>query len=331
MDADAIDRLEELIDYDRDFIAEADAKADVEEREYRSDVAVDRLKKQLTEQITRELLRKYAHPDNSGNPYCGVILAGGTASRLGELSRVTNKHLLPVGYWPMIYYPIRKLVGAGIREVMIVTGTDHMGDFVELLGSGKSHGARFTYRVQDQAGGVAQALGLAEWFCNGCKRPVVLLGDNIFHDSLHDLLEMAWDKPDEAFIVLKEVPDPGRYGVVELDGELKTGKSYDWARIVSIEEKPREPRGKHAVAGIYVYPNDVFDVIRELKPSKRGELEITDVNNHYFGQGRLNFYIMEGYWTDAGTHASLQEANRLVLDNPPKFDPMGPYVPETLE
>lgn len=283
----------------------------------------------LTEQIAKNLLRKL-HRDQD-NPFCGVVLAGGRGSRLGELTKVTNKHLLPVGYVPMIYHPIQKLVYAGIKDIMLVTGTEHMGDFVNLLGSGKSHGCRLTYRVQEEAGGVAQALGLAEWFCNGCKRPVVLLGDNIFHDSLHDVLSRAWDKPDEAFIIIKEVTDPGRYGVVELDGPLPPEKPYDWSRIISIEEKPAQPRGKHAVTGIYIYPNDVFDVIKTLKPSTRGELEITDVNNYYLGTGRLNFHIMEGYWTDAGTLHSWHDANRIVIADKPHFEPDEPYVPETLE
>ena len=236
----------------------------------------------------------------------GVILAGGKGTRMGELTRVTNKHLLPVGPWPMVYYPLKKLVGSGVTEIMLVTGTEHMGDFVELLGSGRNHGCSLTYRVQDEAGGIAQALGLAENFCGG-HTCVVVLGDNIFYD----FLSSAWIRglKDDAGIVLKCVPDPSRYGVAEL-------VSGD---VVSIEEKPAQPKGNHAVTGVYVYPPDVFDVIGTLKPSARGELEITDVNNHYLKCGRLRYSVLEGYWTDAGTLESLAEANRLVSESPPRF------------
>src|SRR5262245_41465212 len=231
----------------------------------------------------------------------GVILAGGKGTRLGELTKVTNKHLLPVGPFPMIYHPLRKLVEAGIKDILLVSGTEHMGDFVELLGSGRCHDCELTYRVQDEAGGIAQALGLAEAFCaNG--RCVVLLGDNIFEDSLTGSLQSANQHPQDAWIAVKRVPDPGRYGVAEMAGE----------RIIGIEEKPRLPKSDHAVAGIYLYPPDVFNVIRMLKPSRRGELEITDVNMHYLHQGRLGYSVLDGYWTDAGTPDSLAMANMLV-------------------
>jgi glucose-1-phosphate thymidylyltransferase len=238
----------------------------------------------------------------------GVILAGGKGTRLGELTRVTNKHLLPVGPFPMVYHPLKKLVGAGVRDVLLVSGTEHMGDFVELLGSGREHGCHLTYRVQDEAGGIAQALGLAEQFCRG-DRSVVLLGDNIFLDSLHDLLGAADAAPNDAFVLLKRVPDPQRYGVAELQGE----------RILSIEEKPKKPKSDFAVAGIYLYPPDVFEVIRTLKPSGRGELEITDVNRHYLEQARLRHRSLHGYWTDAGTMDSLATANKLVWEQMPHF------------
>src|SRR5947209_19165698 len=192
----------------------------------------------------------------------GVILAGGKGTRLGELTKVTNKHLLPVGAYPMVYHPLKKLVGAGIKEVLLVSGTEHMGDFVELLGSGREHDCRLTYRVQDEAGGIAQALGLAELFCHGA-RTVVILGDNVFLDPLGPLLAEANARPDHAWVALKRVPDPGRYGVAELKG----------GQVVGIEEKPKKPKSDHAVAGIYVYPSDVFDFIQTLKPSQRGELE----------------------------------------------------------
>ena len=238
----------------------------------------------------------------------GVILAGGKGTRMGELTKVTNKHLLPVGPWPMVYHPLKKLAGCGIQEVLLVSGTDHMGDFVELLGSGKDHGCRLTYRVQDEAGGIAQALGLAEHFCSG-SRAVVLLGDNIFRDPLVGLVEKAASRPDWAWIGLKRVPDPGRYGVAELDGD----------RVTAIVEKPAEPKSDLAVVGVYIYPPDVFGVIKTLKPSGRGELEITDVNNYYLRQGRMGFSTLDGYWTDAGTLDSLDLANELVRQEPPRF------------
>lgn len=238
----------------------------------------------------------------------GIVLAGGKGTRLGELTKVTNKHLLPVGPVPMVYHPIKKLTGAGIRDVLLVSGTEHMGDFVELLGSGREHGCTLTYRVQDEAGGIAQALGLAELFCTGA-RCAVILGDNIFHDPLGGLLADAAKKPDWAWVALKRVPDPKRYGVAELDGD----------RIVSIEEKPLNPKSDFAVAGIYVYPADVFTITRTLKPSARGELEITDVNRHYLEQGRLGYSMLQGYWTDAGTLESLATANMLVRESPPLY------------
>jgi len=231
----------------------------------------------------------------------GVILAGGKGTRLGELTKVTNKHLLPVGPFPMIYHPLKKLVDAGIKDIVLVSGTEHMGDFVELLGSGRQHHCELTYRVQDEAGGIAQALGLAEAFCAD-SRCVVLLGDNIFEDSLTGLLASADQRPRDAWIAVKRVPDPGRYGVAEMAGE----------RIIGIEEKPRQPKSDHAVAGIYLYPPDVFEVIKSLKPSRRGELEVTDVNMHYLHQGRLGYSVLDGYWTDAGTPDSLAMANMLV-------------------
>jgi glucose-1-phosphate thymidylyltransferase len=238
----------------------------------------------------------------------GVILAGGKGTRLGELTKVTNKHLLPVGPFPMVYHPLKKIVGAGIRDVLLVSGTEHMGDFVELLGSGREHGCTLTYRVQDEAGGIAQALGLAELYCHNA-RCLVVLGDNIFFDPLADLATAAAKEPEQAWVLLKRVADPQRYGVAELrDGA-----------VVSIEEKPAKPRSDFAVAGVYLYPPDVFEVIRTLRPSARGELEITDVNNYYLGKGRLRCRMLDGYWTDAGTLESLSHANQLVHAQPPRF------------
>ena len=238
----------------------------------------------------------------------GVILAGGKGTRMGELTKVTNKHLLPVGPYPMVYHPLKKLTGAGLTDILLVSGTEHMGDFIELLGSGKDHGCRLTYRVQDEAGGIAQALGLAELFCTD-SRSCVLLGDNIFQASLKPMLDAANAKPDWAWIGLKEVHDPGRYGVAELSGD----------RVVGIEEKPADPKSNLAVVGIYIYPPDVFTLIKTLKPSRRGELEITDVNNFYLKEGRMGYSTLDGYWTDAGTLDSLDVANDLVRKQSPTF------------
>ena len=238
----------------------------------------------------------------------GIVLAGGKGSRLGELTKVTNKHLLPVGPIPMVYHPLKKIIGAGIRDILVVSGTEHMGDFVELLGSGKDHKCQLTYRVQDEAGGIAQALALAETFSAG-HRSLVILGDNIFEAPVKVMMDDANAHPDWAWLGLKQVHDPDRYGVAELDGK----------RVVSIEEKPKNPKSDYAVIGIYVYPADVFDVIRTLKPSARGEYEITDVNNYYLEQGRMGYSILPGYWTDAGTLESLLVANELVNQKMPEF------------
>lgn len=238
----------------------------------------------------------------------GVVLAGGSGTRLYPLTKVTNKHLLPVGPYPMVYYPLKKLIGAGLKDILLVSGTEHMGDFVELLGSGTGHDCRLTYRVQDQAGGIAQALGLAELFCTS-SRCCVLLGDNIFQAPLAPMLEAAAKHPDWAWIGLKEVHDPGRYGVAEVQG----------SKVLGIEEKPKSPKSNYAVVGIYIYPPDVFEVIKTLKPSGRGELEITDVNNYYLKEGRMGSSVLDGYWTDAGTLDSLDVANELVRKEPPKW------------
>ena len=231
----------------------------------------------------------------------GVVLAGGTGSRLYPLTKVTNKHLLPVGREPMMFHPVRKLVQAGIREILIVTGTDHMGDVVGLLGSGKDFGCEFTYRVQDQAGGIAQALGLAQRFGRD-GRLAVILGDNIFEASIAPFAEAFRQQGSGAKILVKEVPDPGRYGVAITEG----------ARVTGIVEKPRNPPSALAVTGVYFYDETVFDVIAGLRPSARGELEITDVNNAYIQRGDLTFDVLPGWWTDAGTFESLKFANELL-------------------
>jgi glucose-1-phosphate thymidylyltransferase len=229
----------------------------------------------------------------------GIILAGGTGSRLYPLTKVTNKHLLPVGDKPMIYHPIKKLTEVGIEEILIVTGTEHMGAVVNLLGSGKDFGCRFTYKVQDEAGGIAQALGLAENFA-GNEPVLVILGDNIFESSLNDAVK---DYPGKgAQIMIQEVPDPKRYGVAELDDN----------RVISIEEKPKEPKSTYAVTGVYFYDSSVFECIKTLKPSGRGELEITDVNNHYIQKGAMKSSVLNGWWTDAGTPESYRIANELI-------------------
>jgi len=237
----------------------------------------------------------------------GVVLAGGTGSRLMPLTKVTNKHLLPVGDKPMIFHPIEKLTGVGIEDILIVTGVEHMGDVVSLLGSGKDFGCRFTYKVQDEAGGIAQALGLARGFAR--EEPlVVLLGDNIFRDSLTSYAGRFMKQGGGARLLLRQVDDPHRFGVAEIAGD----------RIVGIEEKPRQPKSHYAVTGIYFYDGAVFDIIDTLRPSGRGEMEITDVNNAYITAGRMHYDLLDGWWTDAGTFESLRKANELVGQEPPR-------------
>ncbi|MCB0218689.1 MAG: NTP transferase domain-containing protein [Chrysiogenetes bacterium] len=232
----------------------------------------------------------------------GVILAGGSGSRLAPLTKTTNKHLLPVGHEPMIYHPIKKLTDAGISDILVVTGVEHMGQVVNQLGSGKDFGCRFTYKVQDEPGGIAQALGLAEQFAAG-HPVIVLLGDNIFGDALSGHIKTYEGSGKGAMVLLKEVSDPQRFGVARFDGET----------IAEIIEKPKDPPSNSAITGIYFYDARVFDFIRRLKPSARGELEITDVNNRYLELGELAHARLSGYWTDAGTHESLARANALVL------------------
>ena len=231
----------------------------------------------------------------------GVVLAGGTGSRLYPLTKVTNKHLLPVGKKPMIYYPVEKLIEAGIYEILIVTGTEHMGDIVTLLGSGKELNCQFTYKVQDEAGGIAQALGLAENFAGGSSITVIL-GDNIFEDSIKPAVTRFSSKDAGAMILLKEVSDPQRFGVADIQGD----------RVLGIEEKPSSPKSNYCVTGVYMYDANVFDFIKTLKPSSRNELEITDVNNHYIEQGNMSFDFLKGWWTDAGTFESLKRATELT-------------------
>ncbi|MGM1050164.1 MAG: sugar phosphate nucleotidyltransferase [Bacillota bacterium] len=230
-----------------------------------------------------------------------IILAGGTGSRLYPLTKVTNKHLLPVGKYPMIFYSVEKLKHAGLHDILIITGRDHMGDVVNLLGSGSELGVSFTYKVQDEAGGIAQALGLAKQFV-GEDQVVVILGDNVFLDDITPYVNQFRMQKSGAKILIQQVDDVSKFGVPEIQGD----------RIISIEEKPTAPKSHYAVTGIYMYDSRVFDIISTLKPSPRGELEITDVNNAYIERGELTFDILQGWWTDAGTHISLARANELA-------------------
>ena len=230
----------------------------------------------------------------------GIILAGGTGSRLYPLTKVTNKHLLPVYDRPMIYYPLQTLLTAGIKDIMIVSGRGHAGHFLELLGSGADFNARFTYEIQDEAGGIAQALALAEDFADD-DNVAVILGDNIFQDNVKDTIQSFTSG---ARIFLKPVPDAARFGVAEVD----EGRG----QVLCIEEKPEAPKSDLAVAGLYLYDNGVFNVIKTLKPSGRGELEITDVNNEYIRQKAMGYSVLDGYWSDAGTFGSLLRAGVMV-------------------
>ena len=235
----------------------------------------------------------------------GVILAGGTGSRLFPLTRVTNKHLLPVYDRPMIFYPIQTLVNAGVTDILLVTGGHSAGDFLRLLGNGKDFGLKhINYTYQEGEGGIADALRLAEHFADG--GPIcVVLGDNIIETNIIRACEEFAERPQGARIILREVSDPERFGVPVFDGD----------RIVRIEEKPKEPKSRFAVIGIYIYDETVFDRIRRLRPSARGELEITDVNNQYLEEGTLSYSVLEGWWTDAGTFDSLLRANNLVAQH----------------
>ena len=234
----------------------------------------------------------------------GIILAGGKGTRLNPLTEITNKHLLPIGKEPMIWHPVKQLVGSGINEILIITSTHHMGDVVNSLGSGLRFGCEFTYRAQEEAGGIAHALALAEQFAQG-HRIVVMLGDNIFEYSINPHIQDFKQQASGARVLLKEVGEPERFGIAALDEK----------QIISIEEKPSQPKSSYAVVGCYMYDNQVFDLIREIKPSQRGELEITAVNNLYIKKGQLQHSIVQGRWTDAGTFESLQEANSILLEN----------------
>jgi glucose-1-phosphate thymidylyltransferase len=233
----------------------------------------------------------------------GIILAGGMGTRLMPLTKVTNKHLLPVGMKPMVLHPLGKLVEAGIKDIMVITGPEHSGEFMKLLGSGSEYDCELTYRMQDGPGGIAQALGLCEAFV-GQDRVCVLLGDNIFDFSLDSIVGSLESKGGEcAMVVVKHVDDPERYGVVTFD---------DRGEITSIEEKPESPKSNYIATGIYFYPPGVFDIIKTLEPSGRGELEITDVNNAFLADGKLIAAKARGEWTDAGTPESYAAANEIA-------------------
>ncbi|MBD3334958.1 MAG: NTP transferase domain-containing protein [Candidatus Eisenbacteria bacterium] len=235
----------------------------------------------------------------------GIVLAGGLGTRLAPLTRVTNKHLLPVYDKPMIFYPIETLVRAGIKDILLVTGGNNAGDFLRLLGNGKDFGlTHMDYVYQEGEGGIAEALGLARYYAAG--EPIaVILGDNIIQDDITPYVEAFRRQVRGAKIILKKVPDPQRFGVAVLEGE----------RVVKILEKPKDPPSDYAVTGIYMYDARVFDIIPTLKPSDRGELEITDVNNAYIEKGEMTYDILKGWWTDAGTFASLYRANQLIVQS----------------
>ena len=232
----------------------------------------------------------------------GVILAGGLGTRLYPLTKITNKHLLPIYGKPMIYYPIQTLVDAGIKDILIVTGGVHAGEFLRLLGDGAEFGLNhINYTYQEGEGGIAEALRLARHFADE-DRIIVILGDNIIEKNIKGAVEEFKKQQRGARILLKKVEDPGRFGVAEFKGK----------KIVSIEEKPKKPKSDYAVTGIYMYDERVFDIIKTLKPSRRGELEITDVNNAYIKRGELEYSMLDGWWTDSGTFDSLLRANNLV-------------------
>jgi glucose-1-phosphate thymidylyltransferase len=234
----------------------------------------------------------------------GVVLAGGLGTRLRPLTAVTNKHLLPVYNQPMIYYPIQTLVNAGINDIMVVTGGNSAGDFLRLLGNGKAFGLKhLNYAYQEGEGGIAEALSLVEHFAS--DNPVcVVLGDNIIERNILAAVNAYRKQGGGAKIILKQVPDPQRFGVPQLDGQ----------RVIRIEEKPAKPLSDYAVIGIYMYDAGVYDIIRSLEPSGRGELEITDVNNAYIARGAMTWEKLEGWWTDAGTFESLLHASNLVAE-----------------
>ncbi|OGP82029.1 MAG: spore coat protein [Deltaproteobacteria bacterium RBG_16_54_11] len=234
----------------------------------------------------------------------GVILAGGLGTRMYPLTKITNKHLLPVYDKPMIYYPLQALINAGIQDILIVTGGNYAGDFLRLLGNGHEFGLKhINYTYQEGEGGIAAALSMAEFFADKDKI-CVMLGDNVIEKGIREAVKKFEGQKAGAKIMIKEVPDPQRFGVPVLEGD----------KIVKIEEKPKAPKSPYAVTGIYLYDNRVFEIIKALRPSERGELEITDVNNVYIEKGQLTWEVLDGWWTDAGTFESLLRASQLVAE-----------------
>jgi glucose-1-phosphate thymidylyltransferase len=234
----------------------------------------------------------------------GVILAGGLGTRMFPLTKITNKHLLPVYDKPMIYYPLQALINAEIEDILIVTGGNYAGDFLRLLGNGNEFGLKhINYTYQEGEGGIAAALSLAEFFADKDKI-CIILGDNVIEKNIRRAVKAFEGQKEGAMIMVKEVPDPQRFGVPVIKGD----------RIIKIEEKPTAPQSTYAVTGIYMYDNTVFDIIKTLKPSGRGELEITDVNNEYIKKEQLTWEILDGWWTDAGTFESLLRASQLVAE-----------------
>lgn len=234
----------------------------------------------------------------------GVILAGGLGTRMYPLTKVTNKHLLPVYNKPMIYYPLQTMINAGIEDILIVTGGNNAGDFLKLLGNGNEFGLKhINYTYQEGEGGIAAALNLAEFFAAKDK-VCVILGDNIIEKNIRKAVSTFEHQKEGAKIMIKEVPDPQRFGVPLLEAD----------KIIRIEEKPKVPKSKYSVTGIYMYDNTVFDITKTLKPSDRGELEITDVNNTYIERGQLAWEVLDGWWSDAGTFDSLMRASKLVAE-----------------
>lgn len=233
----------------------------------------------------------------------GIILAGGKGTRLFPLTKVTNKHLLPVGRVPMIFHAVKQLAGSGINEIMVVTSTEHMGDIVRCLGSGEDFGCTFSYKVQEKPLGIAHALSLASSFARG-EKVIVILADNIFGDSIRQVIDHFIEQKEGARVVLKKVSDPTRYGVAALDEK----------QVIAIEEKPKQPPSDYAVVGLYCYDEKVFDMLEKLQFSDRGELEITSLNKEYIKKHQMEYEIYEGDWMDAGTPESWFEANRMFFD-----------------
>lgn len=233
----------------------------------------------------------------------GIVIAGGSGTRLLPLTKVVNKSLLPVWKYPLIYYPLHTLASVGIKDIMIVSGRGHAGQFLELLGSGSHLGLKLSYTLQENAGGIAQALGLCEDFADN-EKVAVILGDNVYQDNFRAAVEKFRSEERGARVFLKKVPDPERFGVPEIMGD----------KIAKIEEKPAAPKSPYAVTGFYLYDNRVWSIIKTLKPSARGELEITDVNNFYVNDGTMKFSIVCGWWVDAGTFESLLRANMLAAE-----------------